>query len=135
MKKIVAISATILSTAPAMADDAKFISMADLAAQTHKWDGKKIKTTAQCFYADKSEIRCVGAHTRIDVTSFSGVSQEKTNKFEDDCDLPTKALTSSRCRVTFVFTYDGFSDAGDALNSMTLVKAAGNVAEMTSTGK
>jgi hypothetical protein len=48
-----------LASFAALADDApKRLTAADLSVETHKWDGKTIQATGQCFFADVSQYRC-----------------------------------------------------------------------------
>ncbi len=66
-----------LAAFPALAEDVKTLNAADLAVQTHRWEGKLIETTLNCFYADKIDYRCYDynsfARVRVDFQYFDAV--------------------------------------------------------------
>ena len=103
---------------PAFAQDTpKKLTSADLAVETHKWDGKQIQTIAQCFFADTDEYRCmiVGANgyihdaVRVDFKEITPPEMKKA--VEDNCDTLDKAMQSKTCRFQIAFTYSlGRSD-------------------------
>lgn len=93
---------------------AKFVSAADLSAETHKWDDRVIETRMSCFYADKDEFRCIGGGARIDVRRILPASVQQ--RVEDRCDTISKS-NGKACNVTFKFVYAGFSrmESGNGL--------------------
>jgi hypothetical protein len=104
----------LLSATLALADEApKKLSAADLAVQTHKWDGKVIQMNVQCFYADVDEYRCMigggaGAFVRVDFAEVEPAEIKKA--MDDNCDTIEKMLTRG-CSFQVTFTYMG-NDSG-----------------------
>jgi len=108
--RIVTLMLALLGATSAFADDApKRLTSSDLAVETHKWDGKLIETTGQCFFADKDEYRCAispmqGSElVRIDFTTIEPDAMKIA--IEDNCDTITK-MTTRACAVNIVFTYE-----------------------------
>jgi hypothetical protein len=109
MKKLFAAALFLLPVA-AHADDVKKLSGADLAVQTHKWDGKTIETSGFCFYADVNEYRCMvpgagGVGARVDFMTMEPDAARQ--KIEDHCDTISKMLTKA-CAVRFQFVYESY---------------------------
>ena len=105
MRRLVFVLA-LLSAATARADDVVRVGMADLAVQTHKWDGKTIETTAYCFYTDVNEFRCIYPHgARVDFVELE--PDDLRGRIEKNCDTVGKAFTRA-CLVKFRFVYDHF---------------------------
>ena len=107
---------------------AKFVSAADLAAETHKWDDRVIETRMSCFYADKEEFRCIGGGARIDVRRILPAAAQQ--RIEDRCDTISKS-NGKACNLTFKFVYSGFSrmESGNGLlRRITYIAAKGATA-------
>jgi hypothetical protein len=90
-------------------DEVKHLTTADLAVQTHKWDGKQIQATMQCFYADTDEYRCVAGMSgrtgvRIDFQDIEPMNMKTA--IENKCDTVEKSR-SRQCRVQATFVYAG----------------------------
>jgi hypothetical protein len=120
----------IVSASLAMADEPpKKLSAIDLAVQTHKWDGKVVQTTAQCFYADVDEYRCaIGASGNVFVrVDFAEIEPPEIKKaIEDNCDTIQKMMTRN-CSFQVTFTY--MSNDWEEQNSgsvMMLIEAQDN---------
>lgn len=108
-------------------DDVVRLSPIDLAAQTHKWDGKTIETTIRCFYADMNEFRCTGhlAQMRIDFADLQPDSARAA--IERNCDTVLKAM-SRKCMVTLRFIYLGFTEQEtNRSNTLTVILAKDNL--------
>ena len=116
-------------------DPPKRLNADDLGVQTHKWEGKSILTTAQCFYADKDEYRCgvinsrglMGDGTTFVRIDFSQIDPPEMKKvIEDSCDTVEK-MSSRTCRVQIVFTYSGYhsDEKTDGSNTM-YIETEGN---------
>ncbi|OJY00603.1 MAG: hypothetical protein BGP04_24000 [Rhizobiales bacterium 62-17] len=100
----------------------------DLAAQTSKWDGQRIETTMSCFYADKSDYRCIGGGARIDISRVSNA--EGREFIEDRCDTLTKS-SSRTCNFRIVFVYGRYTTHRVSDRSeITLILPVGEVAEL-----
>lgn len=117
----------LLGATSALADDApKKLTSTDLSVETHKWDGKLIQITAQCFYADKDEYRCavapiaMGIFVRIDFSTIEPDSMKKA--IEDSCDTIEKMPTRA-CAANIVFTYENNDrqDKADGSTMMTII--------------
>jgi len=81
------------------------VSVSNLAVQSHRYDGKVIVTRLNCFFADASEYRCLGASKlRIDFASLD--NSDDLDKYCDDIDK----LYTSHCSVRVRFTYKGCED-------------------------
>jgi len=107
---------------------AKFVSAADLAAETHKWDDRVIETRMSCFYADKDEFRCIGGGARIDVRRILPATAQQ--RIEDRCDTISKS-NGKACNLRFKFVYSGFSrmESGNGLvRRITYIAAKGATA-------
>jgi hypothetical protein len=115
---------------PALAEDTpKRLTANDLSVETHKWDGKTIQATMQCFYADKDEFRCiVGASGRTGVrVDFQDIEPPSMKKaIEDKCDTVEKAA-SRLCRVqaTFVYLGNNREEKSDGMVLMSIVPEDG----------
>ncbi|SOC84799.1 hypothetical protein SAMN05421890_3290 [Ensifer adhaerens] len=122
--------AVILSATTAVAWDnaAKKVKGNDLAVETHKYDGRLIQTTANCFLADKDDIRCLaGFGARIDFSTVTG--EGMSNYLFDKCDT-IENLPKNICRFDIQFTYSGFSSQPTSNgSSMTVIDAADRTAE------
>lgn len=122
-KSDVALGEIVAKIKKATLDRVKVLEPVDLAVQTHKWDGKIIQTTANCFYADAREYRCIPASgSRIDF-SFVG-PQPARDYVEKNCDTLQGSL-SRRCRFLIRFTYEGYSqmEVGGLLGHQTTISA------------
>jgi hypothetical protein len=112
------------AVAPALAQEVKALNPADLAVQTHRWEGDVVKTTLNCFYADQDEYRCYDADSldrvRVDFRSFDPSGKAF---LQSHCDRIGIANTS-QCRVTLVFTYESFEvlPVGGLNGDITLVR-------------
>ena len=123
--KSVAIFAMFL-TSTALADDVVRVTSLDLAAQTHKWDGKTIETQSYCFYADVNEFRCaMPGGARIDFTDLQPDAARAV--IEKNCDTISKFM-SRPCFIKFRFVYEsyGLLDANDGTQLHT-VKAKDDI--------
>lgn len=113
-------------------DDVVRLSPIDLAAQTHKWDGKTVETTLRCFYADVNEFRCTAhlASMRIDFADLQPTDSRAS--IERDCDTLLKAL-SRKCMVTLRFVYSGFNEQEtNRSNTITVILAKDNLGTIVS---
>lgn len=100
------------------------IAPADLATETHKWDGVNVETSLNCFFADQAQFRCFDAQSyarlRVDFSEFNPVGEAY---LRTHCDT-TAAAGSRACLVKIHFVYDGYSrqDMGGFTGHMTLVE-------------
>jgi hypothetical protein len=122
--------AAMLSATTAFAWDstAKKVKGSDLGVQSHKYDGRLIQTTVNCFLADKDDIRCLaGFGARIDFSAVSG--EGMSDYLFDKCDSIDN-LPKNVCKFEIQFTYSGFSSQSTSNGSfMTVVEPAGGSAE------
>ncbi|MGD0188896.1 MAG: hypothetical protein ABSC25_27145 [Roseiarcus sp.] len=124
MRSII-LALALLGATAALADDTpKKLTSMDLSVETHKWDGKLIQITAQCFYADKDEYRCAvmplmaGMLVRVD---FSSIEPETMKTLiENNCDT-IEMMTTRPCTVNIVFTYES-NDRQEEANGSTLMR-------------
>ncbi|MGO8738581.1 hypothetical protein [Rhodoblastus sp.] len=121
MKRLFAAAIAAFALArPSFADDVKRLSGADLAVQTHKWEGETIETTGHCFYADVDEYRCVvggpGGAARIDFKTITPDAARQN--LEDHCDTVEK-LSSRACFVRFQFVYESFDLLAGSYGQLT----------------
>jgi hypothetical protein len=94
----------------ARADEVKILSGVDLAVETHKWDGKMIRSMFVCFYADVNEFRCVAnGRARVDFAKFSNPDPSFQKSIEDNCDTIAH-FSSRKCIVTVKFEYESFDN-------------------------
>lgn len=107
------------------------LSASDLAAQTHKWDGKQIITTLSCFYADTDEYRCVGGGARVDFSSLEPSASRE--RIERNCDTISKSI-SRRCKVRVQFEYAGYTEmeTGGFFRKLTVVLPAAGLGTIIS---
>ena len=126
MRKWIA-AALLFAPIGAHADDVKKLSGADLAVQTHKWDGKTVETSGSCFYADVNEYRCVtfgvGGGARVDFSTLEPDAARK--KIEDHCDTISKMLTKA-CIVRFRFVYESYDTHVSGSDVLHIVIAKDN---------
>lgn len=85
------------------------IAPADLAIESHKWDGLSVETALNCFYADVAEFRCFDvrsfARVRVD---FSEMDPAGEGYLKAHCD--TSAAADGRaCFVKLHFVYGGYN--------------------------
>ena len=123
MKNVI-VALVAVTAVPAFAQDLKALTAADLAVQTHRWEGKLIETTLNCFYADKLDYRCYDnnsfARVRVDFQYFNPDGEEFLQK---KCDRIEIANTNS-CRVIITFAYENFDTmpVGGLAGEITLVR-------------
>jgi hypothetical protein len=108
----------------AIATNVKRISAADLAVETHKWEGAVIETSLSCFFADTDEYRCFDgkglARVRVDFGKFDYAGAAY---LRNHCD--TLSLADTRpCSVKLRFTYEAFhrQDMGGLAGNMTFIE-------------
>jgi hypothetical protein len=110
MRTLLTVLIVILFAVQARADDSpKRLTAEDLSVQTHKWDGKTIRTTVSCFFADKDEYRCIAGWServtvRIDFVAIEPESMKSV--IEDKCDAVAKARGNA-CKLQATFVYLG----------------------------
>ncbi|MFT4122194.1 hypothetical protein [Bradyrhizobium sp.] len=125
---VLAFGAFVVSVGVANADDVIRLKAIDLAAQTHKWDGKTVETELLCFYADLNEFRCVGSSVRIDFTKLTPDDARK--KIERDCDTMSKAMRPA-CIKRIRFIYSGFtSEETSEGKKLTLIQTKDDAGEI-----
>lgn len=113
-----------LAAFPALAEDVKTLNAADLAVQTHRWEGKLIETTLNCFYADKIDYRCYDynsfARVRVDFQYFDPDGELFLQKRCDRIEI----ANSNACHVIVMFVYDNFDTmpSGGLAGEITLVR-------------
>jgi hypothetical protein len=120
-------AAIVSSSITAAAEDLKTLTAADLAVQTHKWEGKRVETRMSCFYADKDEFRCVGSRARVDFTEITNADGRKF--LEENCDTIAKS-GRPRCTVTIRFVYESNERVETGVLPITYVKAEDNKGEV-----
>jgi len=104
--------------------DIEILKATDLAVHTHKWEGRLVQTTLNCFYADKYDYRCYDtksfARVRVDFQTFDSDGEAFLQK---RCDRAEIADTSA-CLVTIVFIYQSFDvmPLGGFVGNITMVK-------------
>lgn len=122
--RLAILALALLGATAAFADDApKKLTSMDLAVQTHKWDGKLIQTTGQCFFADKDEYRCAVAPpmesgmVRVDFTTIEPEAMKQL--IEYNCDTLQKWATHA-CSVNMTFTYEAAERKDNANGTTTM---------------
>lgn len=112
--------------------DLRKIAPADLAVETHKWDGLNVETSLNDYLHDIDEFRCFDvrafARLRIDFSHFDSAGE---TYLKSHCD--TSAASESRaCYVKIRFTYESFhrQEMGGLLAHMTFVQPKGGRGEI-----
>jgi hypothetical protein len=107
--------------------DVVFVPSSELREQTHKWDGRTVETTANCFHADKGAFRCMaGGRASIDFSELE--PYDARDDLEKNCDTLERAF-SDRCTVTIRFIYESFEEMEiGASGRVTLVRARDDLA-------
>jgi hypothetical protein len=127
MRLIAFVCGILIASGSVLAEEIKRLTAADLAVQTHKWEGKTIETRMSCFYADKDEFRCVGSRARVDFTDITNAHGRKF--LEDNCDTIAKS-GRPRCTVTIRFVYESNERVETGVLPITYVKAEDNKGEV-----
>lgn len=118
---------------PARKMEAVKVCGADLAVQTHRWDGCLIETKARCLYADLNEYRCMAdGVTRIDFSDLTPYPVR--GEIQANCDTIRKSTTSPRCLVTLQFTYESYAqmDLGGIAGHQTVIMPKNSRGEIIS---
>jgi hypothetical protein len=102
--------------------DVVLVPSSELRERTHRWDGRTVETTVNCFHADIGEYRCTaGRHASIDFSDLE--PYEARENLEKNCGTLEKSF-SDQCTVTIRFIFESFDEMEiGASGRLTLVRA------------